>query len=272
MTNPAAAITINGERHYVLEPIPNDPVPSVSVVLSRIAAAWSLQLWKDKNLVRTIVRDPGLLALAEVEGTLYDAIDGARRRGDQTGANFGTAGHEIARAIEAGVPAEQLRSPSMAWFVDKYMALRAEIGWRCVRSEYSVGNVTYRYGGTVDAATVMPHEGLIVCDVKTGKSLYPREVLQVAAYANAELAVDGTELPPVRKDIGALIHVPREGKPSVRIVDLREAWSVFRCLRYLDEFLRREPDVWRSTYALGSTDLEGLLARSIQQVNERKGA
>ena len=57
-------------------------------------------------------------------------------------------------------------------------------------SELTVYNKTHKYAGTLDFIADIPAlgEGLTLCDIKTGKGVYPEVALQLAAYRFAEFA------------------------------------------------------------------------------------
>ena len=102
------------------------------------------------------------------------------------------AGSEAHRAIELYILGEdvpELSERAQASF-DNFLEFVKEYEPTWEASELTVYNKTHKYAGTLDFIADIPAlgEGLTLCDIKTGKGVYPEVALQLAAYRFAEFA------------------------------------------------------------------------------------
>jgi hypothetical protein len=259
---------IDGERFY---DVGGRLVPSVTTRLNRLHKR-GLQQWLLANVAHHVATHPELIIRAANREHAWEAVK-ATDNANKGPATKGSAVHDLVAQLEAGVPMEKL-PPLASYWLRSYVDLKAQEEWDVVRTEFVVVNDTLGYAGRVDLSHRYRRgtpAGTVLGDLKTGK-LFPDQALQLAAYANAERTLEGDPLPEdLRRDVGALIHLPDSGQPSVRFVMLQRPWAAFRALCFVDDVLRTlEPDVWGESLELehvpGQGDLLALLEASVRNV------
>jgi len=246
MTSPKAATKDTyGNRIYPIpHPMSGEVVELWSVTrLIDLLAKPALVTWKMKMVATGLSRRPDLVALAGADpyNAANQAIDAAR-----DAANLGTAVHSFTELADAGTlpPVEQLPD-AVRPHMNHYADAMVRHGWRVIAAEQTVHNHELGYAGTFDRVLELPDLGVVVADIKTGKSVYPEIALQLAALANAEGIWDpdtGFSAMPegLRTDLGVCIHLtPKACK--VIPVDLTEAIGAWRAICAIRRFQRTKP-------------------------------
>jgi hypothetical protein len=190
MTAPSAARTGKyGSRVYPVargegEDLELVELPSVSNVL-KVLDQPNLNRWKLRTLAEQLSMRPDLIMLAGSPDTRNDAIRQALDA-DRSRANQGTGVHGYAEAVDDGTLNWDLIPTVARPWIEQYMACKDRFGWTLVEKEVTVANHTLGYAGTADRYLDIPGYGVVVADLKTGKSVYPDQALQLALYARAE--------------------------------------------------------------------------------------
>lgn len=187
MTTPAAARKGRfGARVY---PIPNQEgeivdLTAVSNVL-KVLAAPGLEIWKTNILVEQLARNPHLLMLAANPDTRRDAIRQAMDA-NRSASNIGTSLHYFSEAVDDGSLEWDLIPSAARPYIERYAEAKEKFGWRLIEKEVTCYCHAQGYAGTADRFMELPGEGVMVFDLKTGKSVYADTALQLSLYANAE--------------------------------------------------------------------------------------
>lgn len=200
MTAPAAAREGKyGVRYY---PIPDDSgeiqhLDSVSA-FTKVLAAPGLEIWKQRTLAAQFAKRPDLVMLAGADATRDSAIKQALD-GDQSAANIGTATHGYSEMVDDGTLDWDLVPEGAKPWVANYAQAKEDYGWELVDKEFTVYNHRLGYAGTSDRALRFPGVGVVIADLKTGRSVYAEQALQLAFYAYGE----GIWIPPTDADVDA---------------------------------------------------------------------
>ncbi len=170
---------------------------SVTTVLQIIEQPW-LAPWKAKLASEFAVDNIDILSELVERGERDAAVkmvkDAANRRRDSA-ADRGTAIHEVVEKIARGQTVEQNPFTHETWpyvesflqFVDDYQPVFTAV-------EQTVASREGMYAGTLDFRCLIK-DFPCTFDVKTGKVIDTKHVLQLAAYNHAEFTVvDGKEV------------------------------------------------------------------------------
>lgn len=197
--------------------------------------------WSARVAMLGVARRPDLYAIAcaaKTDADLKEYVDAAKAAGGaEHGRNVGTALHAFTEQVDRGeeptVPAEWRAD------LDAYRQAIADAGLTpvphliervCVVPELQVAGTFDRCYSTADGE-------LVIGDVKTGQSLDWSALsisIQLALYAHAETIYDTATdthqpMPPVRRDVGYVVHVPSgRGRAEVLEVDLTAGWEAAR--------------------------------------------
>ena len=197
MTEPAAATTqSSGARTYAIPTAAGDiHLPSVTTILkvmdrppliqwaANTAAAYALdnQEWVD-NLLSVNKRKEA-----------YDGIRYAHRERRDTAATRGTDIHDV---LERFILGEEIPPEDQSPYFRSALSFISDWDAKFEASEATVYNLTEGYAGTMDALVRVEGGELLVADWKSrqGKrvsqtGIWETELLQVAAYANAEFVL-----------------------------------------------------------------------------------
>lgn len=136
--------------------------------------------------VTEILALAGLSSLGRVPEHYLEA---ARERGHDL--------HEWLDGVDTGLLDADLDPPqAIAPYVAAYRRFLAETGWKTIQSETRVQHDALRYVGTYDRLGLLPGmDRPIVADLKATAAIYPETRLQVAGYALAVAAQDGSAKP-----------------------------------------------------------------------------
>ena len=156
------------------------------------------------------------------------------------------AGSEAHRAIELYILGEdvpELSERAQASF-DNFLEFVKEYEPTWEASELTVYNKTHKYAGTLDFIADIPAlgEGLTLCDIKTGKGVYPEVALQLAAYRFAEFAETANnnarvEMPETERAF--VLHLRPDKWEVVPVKAEQEQLDMFRMAMQVAWFGRR---------------------------------
>jgi len=156
------------------------------------------------------------------------------------------AGSEAHRAIELYILGEdvpELSEKAQASF-DNFLEFVKEYEPTWEASELTVYNKTHKYAGTLDFIADIPAlgEGLTLCDIKTGKGVYPEVALQLAAYRFAEFAETANnnarvEMPETERAV--VLHLRPDKWEIVPVKAEQEQLDMFRMAMQIAWFGRR---------------------------------
>lgn len=243
-------------------------VTSFSDVLDK----YSLRQWQMKTVALAVATNQDIAALASMWDTCKEAVDQAFARKPQ--ANLGTAGHKAAELLDAGeAEVDDFLHPDVHDMAARYERLMKDYPIAPLMSERRVYNLTVGYAGHFDRIWEVIEDfelhgwtftkgELVVGDMKTGSFLDNEICLQQAAYVNAEgIFQEGDpavfeEMPPVRKDVAFIVHVP-QGKDHADLIPIRldGAWMAFCGLSLVHE--------WKKVKLKIPTELRRLQVRKV---------
>jgi len=151
-------------------------------------------------------------------------IERARFTSNKKATTKGQTVHAMAEALQNGKPVETTDAVMLA---DIQALARLLDQWQIqpVATEVPLCNTTDLWAGTCDVIADIPKLGRVMLDFKTGKAIYDEIALQLAAYARANLRLEGdgaaaTEQPPfdgINTTVGYGIHV-RDGLAQIQPV------------------------------------------------------
>ena len=182
--------------------------------------------------LRPLGRD---LMVSTLKGIPWQRRDDAAARGT----TFHALAERILRGEEVDVPEAQVPLVENALrFMDHY---RIEP----LLNESPVASREHQYAGTVDIvadSTV----GRAVFDWKSGKRIYPRFALQLAAYGHAEFAVvDGAEVPIPEAEAAYGVHIREDGYDVVPLKYGPDVFREFLTVREAYDINKRVEGDWR---------------------------
>jgi hypothetical protein len=188
VTTPAAARQNQyGNRIY---PVPKpgslevEELPSVSQILKVLASA-GLEIWKLKTVAEQFALRHDLVMLAADPDTRYDAVQQALNA-SKPASNTGTAVHKFTEMVDDDTLDWNLVPEVAKPWVAHYAAAKAAYGWTLIEKEFTVYNHAWGFAGTSDRVLDVPGFGRVVADVKTGRSVYGDQALQLGMYAFGE--------------------------------------------------------------------------------------
>lgn len=172
----------------------------------------------------------GAMSPSERLNVLKGARWGENRRAIKRGKSVHTLAEQLAAGVEVDVPEE------LAGHVESYVRFLDEWNPDPYLSEAVVASRRYRYCGTLDLLAEVGGRAWLL-DVKTGKGVYGETGLQLAAYAGAEVYVDGegNEQPMIEVDEVAAVHVRADGYSVHTFGDWRPLFKTFVHLAYVTE-------------------------------------
>ena len=204
---------------------------SVTTTLG-LLAKFDIERWKQRMVAVGIASDDSLrrLALTGDKDTIQSAADQALELGKQA-ANTGTAYHKVAEQLSTAADAFNIAAELRPW-AERFGRLLDDHGIIVKQREITVLNFTEGYAGQVDLF-LLHHDRKRIGDTKTGSAGFRDQALQLAAYANAEVAyVDGNLVPlpdDIDKETGLILHVPAEGEDADLLsMPLADAWEAFK--------------------------------------------
>lgn len=205
-----------------------EKVDGVTTVLSNGLPKPALVPWAAREVATFAVDNLETIANLKHDEAI-DLLKGAHYRERDRGARRGT---EVHRYAEHMINGEEVDVPEeLVAHVDSYIKFLGDFDVQPVLVEPVVGNRTHRWMGTADLVADL-NDGLRrLVDVKTNRSgVFPDNVLQLAAYRNAEFYLDayGREHSMIPVDACAIIWVRADGYDLVPVDAGPAAYRIFR--------------------------------------------
>lgn len=233
MSDPRNATTTNRGRTYRWR---DETFDSVTTIIGGGVPKPALQGWGQKLVAETAVRKVEIWMGMEPQ----EAVDWLKRapyRETEKAAVQGTDIHAWAerwalgdRGLIDNLPEAQ-QPYGRAWqqFIAEWQPV-----WEM--SEASVYNRAYGYAGTLDALMRIERNdlGLGLVDYKTGKGVYPKVAMQLAAYRHAEFIglPNGDEVPMPAVDWCGVLHLTPTG---YELIPVRAGTEEFRAFAYAQQ-------------------------------------
>lgn len=165
-------------------------------------------------------------------------IKGAPWRESDKAANLGTAVHD---AIDHWCRDEPMPSwdAGVEPFMEQFALFLNDRDPLFTHNETTVWNRTHGYAGTLDFIAVIGGK-VTLCDVKTGKGVYPETAMQLAALAHGEFIIDpdGAETPLPAVDLLAVLHLRPRSWSLVPVDSGPESWDAFLAAKRLSDWSR----------------------------------
>lgn len=232
-THPRLERRQHGRNHsYAID---GRKVPGVTTILGAGLPAPALVEWAAKTTATYAVNNwDDLSRLGIVDR--YERMRGARWEVLKAAGLRGTQIHDLAHKIVTGEPVEvpdAHRGPVMA-----LAELMDDLELEPVLRETPVCNPMHWWAGTTDATVMIGGEYWLI-DYKTGKGLYEKDALQVAAYANAAqyLDEDGAMQSWRRPDRVGLVHVTPDAATLHEVTGTDVLYSVFLHVQQVAQWL-----------------------------------
>jgi hypothetical protein len=220
----------------------------------------AVNTWKLKRAVGIIVNDPNLTELAREDEWAAIKIALAEQSPE---AALGTAVHFATAMVDRGRIAPTLphllrlrqeSDPDREWprmieaeevlpYVEQWERCKRIHGLEVLDVERPVAHTAMGWAGTLDRilrAASLERPLPMIGDLKTGRAVYPEAVLQMGAYAHAEvMTTDGWDhaspMPEVDQELALAIHLKPTGARVIP-VNIGEGWRAFRAVRALFEW------------------------------------
>lgn len=139
----------------------------------------------------------------------------------ETAARVGSHAHKVFDSI---IRLE--KEPGWTPYLDSFMYYLATEKPEFISGDLKVASLEYGYGGSLDAL-VNEKGRLVICDWKTGKSIWPGMAAQVSAYSFAMKETYGLDYYPE-----ARIYRFEKNKnkyETCKVRDIKDSFSVFEC-------------------------------------------
>lgn len=248
----ATRVKLRDGRHYVWQ---GERYPSVTTILSNGVPKPFLVNWAKKVTAEYAVENIDLLTqlIGTDEKGAIDWLKGAAYRQRDEAAEIGSMLHDFAEDISMGKQVELPEgiNPSVEKMGRNFLDFMETVDPTFTAVEAVVFNTKEGYAGTLDSLIVTSYEPILdalgwsedrpmtlMCDIKTGKGVYPEVGLQLAAYANAEFVglSDGStvEMPPV--DGAVVLHVRPQRWQLVPVSIGQEVYEAFLVAKAVSEW------------------------------------
>lgn len=216
---------------------------SVTEIINKGYPKPALTTWAAKETA-TFVADNRELIWKLQRDEMIDLAKGAPFRDRDRAAGRGTEVHRLARAItehrEVEVPEE------LVGHVDAHMAFLEAWQPRNDHLEVSVYSRRWRYGGTFDWLTQIPHLGdSCLLELKTNRSgPFGEAALQFAGYGNAEFYLDdqGCECAMPEIDWYGILWLRADGADLYRYDVTEEEFRVFLYCQRIAQWMEERGD------------------------------
>lgn len=207
-------------------------LPSVTTVLQVVSKP--LHYWAANQVAQYAVDNlPEIVSLVDKgdRDGAYDLLKRAPWRKRDKAAEKGTSVHALVERIILGDDVNAVDvDPAEYAYVQAFRQFVNDYGTDFEASEMTVFNLTLGYAGTLDALLrVNGRLGALDWKVRAGKKAasavpYETELLQVAAYVNAEyvLLPDGTTEPMPAVDGGTVVMLCEDGPAYGKIDKVRD--------------------------------------------------
>lgn len=181
-----------------------------------------LSRWGARTVAEYVVANPAeVTAMIRNRGQV-PALDFMVALPKQALRNASTRGTKVHKLAERVVTGEEVEVPvELEGYVASYIRFLDEFGGVEVASELVVANRTHNYAGTLDSIQDIPGIGRVLVDYKTSNGIYGETALQVAAYRNAEVYLDGdgNEQPMIPVEHTYVLHIQSDGYAFYPLLD-----------------------------------------------------
>jgi hypothetical protein len=219
--------------------------PGVTGILKVLDKSDALMAWAARNtaeaaiaLASRKVHDPfdveslqsaldELLKSVGPEGTVKALTSRSSWKRDEA-AQLGTDVHKYADDHVNGRPLPELPALTQK-YVSAYEDWWMASGWTIRTTEAFILNESIGYGGTLDLLCRDRDGRTVLSDIKTGRSVYPEAVLQLAAYGMAEKiqTPEGKLFNMPKPDRYSILHVTGDGVREIEIAITSLEMSAF---------------------------------------------
>ena len=157
----------------------------------------------------------------------YTELDEAARRGTEV--------HDLAEQLSHG---QEIEVPEeLQGHVDSAVAFLDDWQPETLLTETVVASKKHMYAGTFDLLCKLPDGGICLVDYKTSRSgIFAETAIQLGAYANADLYLDGDDNERPMSDLGIThgmaVWIRADGY-SVYEIDLAVGFQIFRHVAWL---------------------------------------
>lgn len=198
------------------------PAPALTNWAANVTAEYAVDHWAALDAMAVSER------IATLKGARWEVSGKAALRGTQ----IHTLAYKLAHGLEVDVPDEHVGPvEAVARFLDRFAV-------DPVLLETPVCHLEHRWGGTTDLTAYIGGE-LWLLDYKTGKGLYDKDALQLAAYAHATHYLDpaGTLREWAAPDRAGLIHVTQDSAELHPVQVGETEYRMFRHVKQVGDWL-----------------------------------
>lgn len=219
-------------------------VPGVTTILGVLDKP-AIPKWAAAQVAEYVADNPdGIAALRSLgRDPMVHALKGIPWQRRDDAATRGTDFHGYAERILNG---ESVDVPDpLVGYVESALRFMDDYRIEPLLTEAAVGSREHQYAGTADIiadSTI----GRAIWDWKSGKAIYPRFALQLAAYAHAEFAVvDSAEVPIPECEAAYGVHVRADGYSVVPLKFSRRVFDEFLAVKTTYDINKRVEGDWR---------------------------
>ena len=230
-----------GNHTYRLD---GQAIPGVTTVLGVLDKP-AIPRWAAKSVAEHVADNPaGVQTLREMgRDTMVKALAGVPWERRDAAGQRGNAFHALAERIANG---EEVDVPeSLVPLVENALDFMEMYRIRPILTEAAVASREHWYAGTLDLIADSA-VGRAIFDWKSGRAIYPRFALQLAAYAGAEfhgMRGDEKPLPEVEGAYG--VHIRADGYDVIPLRHGPQVFEEFVKVRHVYEINTRVEGDWR---------------------------
>lgn len=219
-------------------------VPGVTTILGVLDKP-AIPRWAARSVAEYVADNPaGVEELRRLgRSSMVDALRGIPWGRRDQAADRGTTFHALAERIANG---EEVDVPeSQVPLVENALAFMEDYAIEPILTEAAVASREHHYAGTLDLIADS-RVGRAIFDWKSGKAIYPRFALQLAAYAFADfhgLRGDEHPIPAVEAAYG--VHIRADGYDLIPLRLNRDVFEEFLAVRRVFDINQRVEGDWR---------------------------
>jgi hypothetical protein len=206
LTAPALAETdeTTGYRRYI-HPITGEAVPSVTTIM-KVLPKPALVPWAAKMAAEHACANWTRLSGLPHSERIHEIKTAYKVYADKR-ASVGDEVHSLIECWSTGVPFPEV-TKEIGRYASSFIKFMTSVRPVFLESEVTVWSRTHGYAGTADFIAEIDGK-VVLCDVKSGKSLYPEIGLQLSALAHADFIIrdDGEEVPLPSVERMAGVHI-----------------------------------------------------------------
>ena len=213
---------LDGQKADGVTTLISDGIPKPALInwAANTTAAYAVDHFDE------LAEEPPSKRLDILKRARYMDLDAAGRRGTEVHA----LAEKLAHGEEVDVPDE------LAGHVESAVKFLDAWNPEVLRTETVVASRAWRFAGTFDLLMRLPDGRVVLADWKTSRSgIFGETSLQLGAYANAEVYLDGAEEKPVAElgiTHGMALWIRADGY-AVYPVDLERGFKVFKHVAWL---------------------------------------